>query len=221
MNERLMNLLEAKIETKSLLKHPFYKDWTAGKLTISSLQEYAAQYYQFEAAFPTFLSAIHSRCPVPWVRQSLLDNLWDEEHGDRNHPALWLQFCKGLGLSADSVEKAHVFPETDGLVSTFRSIATSRPFPESIAAIYTYEQQVPKVAVQKIEGLKKFYGIEDSESLEFLSLHMGLDKEHAAAEARAISTSVSDAQQESAVLNAADQALDALWLFLDGVYQRC
>ncbi len=221
MNERLMNMLEDRIESKSLLKHPFYKDWTAGKLTLGSLQEYAAQYYQFEGAFPTFLSAIHSRCPVPWVRQAILDNLWDEEHGDRNHPALWLQFCKGLGLSASSVENAQAFPETRSLVSTFRTITTCRPYPESIAALYTYERQIPAVSIQKIEGLKKFYGIEDSQSLEFFTLHMGLDEEHAAAEARVISTYVASSQQKRAVLEAAEEALDALWLFLDGVYRRC
>ena len=221
MNQTLIERLDGKIEAKSLLKHPFYRDWTAGKLTLSSLQAYAAQYYQFEVAFPTFLSAIHSRCPVPWVRQVLLSNLWDEEHGGRNHPALWLRFCSGLGLGLDSVQKAQVFPETHGLVNTLRAIVASRPFPEGIAALYAYERQVPAVAARKVEGLREFYGIEDSASLEFFTLHMGLDEEHAASEARAIASHASEPHQELAVLDAADEALDALWRFLDGVYHRC
>ena len=78
--------LKAILEQKSMLKHPFYAEWTQGKLPMEKLQEYARQYYHFEASFPRFLSAIHTRTESPSVRQSLLDNLWDEEHGDRNHP---------------------------------------------------------------------------------------------------------------------------------------
>ena len=53
--------LDEAIEAKSLLKHPFYQAWSEGRLPIPMLQGYAAQYYHNELAFPTYLSAIHSR----------------------------------------------------------------------------------------------------------------------------------------------------------------
>ena len=49
--------IEAAITEKSLLKHPFYQAWNAGGLPLDALRQYAAQYYRFELAFPTFLSA--------------------------------------------------------------------------------------------------------------------------------------------------------------------
>jgi pyrroloquinoline-quinone synthase len=92
--------LDAIIDQRSLLKHPFYQAWTAGTLPLEALREYAKQYFHFEAAFPTFLSAVHARMEPGAARQAVLQNLWDAEHGERNHLALWLQFCESLGLAA-------------------------------------------------------------------------------------------------------------------------
>ena len=103
MTEQFTETVDAIIDERSLLKHPFYQAWTAGTLPLDTLREYAKQYFHFEAAFPTFLSAMHARCEPGATRQALLENLWDEEHGADNHLALWLRFCDGLGLDADDV----------------------------------------------------------------------------------------------------------------------
>ena len=73
-------------------------------MSIEDLQIYAGKYYFFEGNFPLFLSVIHSKCEDLEVRQSLRGNLWDEEHGEVNHLAMWLDFCAGLGLERDLVE---------------------------------------------------------------------------------------------------------------------
>jgi pyrroloquinoline-quinone synthase len=70
-----------------------------------SLKQYAKEYFHFEAMYPTFLSAVHSRCSDRKARQLLLDNLWDEEHGEENHVELWLRFCDALGLDREEVDK--------------------------------------------------------------------------------------------------------------------
>ena len=91
--------INAVLAEKSMLNHPFYVDWSKGELSRERLEEYARQYYHFEVAFPRFLSAIHTRTESPQIRQLILDNLWDEEHGERNHPVLWLEFAGALGVS--------------------------------------------------------------------------------------------------------------------------
>ena len=45
-NTELLAKIDAAIAEKSLLKHPFYQDWQAGKLSRKALQLYAAQYYK-------------------------------------------------------------------------------------------------------------------------------------------------------------------------------
>lgn len=212
--------LEARIREilaeRSLLKHPFYAEWSKGTLDRERLREYARQYYHFEAAFPRFLSAIHARTESPRIRQLLLDNLWDEEHGDRNHPALWLEFAAALGLTADEVVNAELRPETEALIAHYRRMSTEAPIAEALATLFAYEGQVPEIAWQKIKGLSEFYGFRPDQ-FEFFSVHLVADISHANAETESIRESCED---EAAVLAATRTACDRLWSFLDGCYAR-
>lgn len=219
MTSDLLSRINARIQQKSLLKHPFYQDWQAGKLTLDDLRVYAAQYYQFESNFPVMLSAIHSRCPVPAIRQIVLDNLWDEEHGERNHAFLWLQFAGALGLSKTQVEHADVLQQTQNLVDTLRAITRDGSYQEGLVAMYAYEAQVPAVATEKLRGLREFYGLTSPEATEFFALHSGLDVEHSNGEAQGIVAQPLTPEQERGVEVALERALDALWGFLDGVNQ--
>ena len=159
MNERLIDRLRRHIAARNLLDHPFYQDWRQGRLTIDDLRAYAGQYYHFEIRFPRFLSAIHSRCPDREVRQDILSNLWDEEHGERNHRALWLDFCAGTGLGSTEAETTSLQPGTLALLDTYTGICSTRSFQEGLAAVYAYEVQVPQIAAEKLAGLKNLYGI--------------------------------------------------------------
>jgi pyrroloquinoline-quinone synthase len=212
------NTLEARIqavlEAKSLLKHPFYTEWTKGTLPIERLREYARQYYHFEAAFPRFLSAIHARTESAEIRQLLLDNLWDEEHGDRNHPALWLEFAAALGVKGEEVKSAILRPETAALIAHFSAASEKAPLAEALATLFAYEGQVPKVAWQKIKGLSDHYGF-TPDQFEFFSVHLVSDVAHAGAEMRAIQTSTCD---DDGVIAAVEVSCDRLLSFLDGCY---
>ena len=46
----LLNRLDAMINERHLLTHPFYTRWNEGTLPMEALQEYARQYYAFESA---------------------------------------------------------------------------------------------------------------------------------------------------------------------------
>lgn len=219
MTETLLNRLDQLIENKSLLNHPFYQAWQAGELRIEDLQIYANQYYFFEANFPRFLSAIHSKCDDREARQSILDNLWDEEHGQLNHRAMWLNFCAGLGLDKEQVEFTEIQPKTQELLDTYFNTCNQGSSSEGLAAMYAYEAQVPQVALEKIRGLKEFYGIDSPEALQFFEVHGVLDEEHSAKEAEGIVSQTSP-ETEVQVEQALQSALDAWWGFLDGIEEQ-
>lgn len=214
----LIETLDAIIAERSLLKHPFYQAWNEGTLPIEKMREYAKQYFHFEAAFPTFLSAIHSRCESPAIRQSVLENLWDEEYGPDNHVALWLRFCEGLGLDESEVRGSVPNPETSALVDGFRSVCFTKSPAEGLAAMYTYESQAPEIARQKIAGLARNYGIADERTVSFFRVHQEADVAHSGAEREAIEASVRTDAERAAVEEAVRVAADRLWLFLDGAY---
>lgn len=208
--------IRAVLDEKSLLKHPFYVEWSKGALPLERLQEYARQYFHFEAAFPRFLSAIHTRAESPAIRQHLLQNLWDEEHGERNHVALWLEFAAALGVDPEEVRRSRPLPETAALVEHFRTVSENAPIGEALATLFAYEGQVPRVAWEKMRGLTEHYGMQPAQ-FEFFSVHLIADVAHSGSEMAAIAeTSGADTGR---VVEATERACDRLLGFLDGCYR--
>ena len=208
--------LNQQLNPKNLLEHAFYKTyWSMGKLTRDNLGFYAMQYFHHVDAFPRYVSATHANCNHLPTRQILLDNLIDEESGEENHPELWLRFAEALGKNRNSMEEP--LPETESLVATFLSLAQSS-YAEGLGALYAYERQIPEVAQSKIQGLKKFYGISDQESIKFFKVHIEADQWHSQ-EVAALLQQLSSHDQEKATA-AAQKAANALWNFLSGVQRE-
>lgn len=215
---KIIGTLDAIIAQRSLLKHPFYQSWSVGTLPLPTLREYAKQYFHFEAAFPTFLSALHSRCAPGALRQAILDNLYDEEHGTENHLALWLRFCEALDLTEPEVRCSTPFAETRQLVEGFREACRKRSVAEGLAMLYAYESQAPQIAREKIVGLKLYYGIEEPSVLSFFAVHQELDAHHANAEREGIWAFAKDGADVSDLQQATQVGSELLWRFLDGAY---
>ena len=213
----LLERIDALIAERHLLKHPFYAKWREGTLSREALQEYARQYYAFESTFPRLLSALHTRSDRPDVRQSLLDNLWDEEHGEVNHAELWLRFGEGIGAERPSVHSADLNSGTRALLDSYWSSVSNGPIAAGIAALYAYEGQVPEVATEKIRGLVEQYGVDDPRTLAFFTVHSTLDVEHSGAERSMIADLAPTRADEEAALASTRAALDAWWGFLDAV----
>jgi pyrroloquinoline-quinone synthase len=213
----LLERIDALIAERHLLTHPFYTKWREGTLSREALQEYARQYYAFESTFPRLLSALHTRSDDAAVRQSILDNLWDEEHGEVNHVELWLRFAEGIGVERDDVRSASRNDGTKQLLSSYWSAVTDAPLAAGVAALYAYEGQVPEVATEKINGLRDRYGVDDPRTLSFFTVHSTLDVEHSGAEREMISSLATTEADEEAAVAATRAALDAWWGFLSAV----
>jgi pyrroloquinoline-quinone synthase len=213
----LIDRLDQLIDSRHLLTHPFYTKWTAGTLPKERMQEYARQYFAFESSFPRFLSAMHSREESAEVRQQLLDNLWDEEHGESNHAELWLRFAEGIGVDREDVKSAARNDATQALVDMYTEICREAPVAEGVAALYAYERQVPEVAGSKIDGLKKHYGIDDQRTLEFFVLHGELDVDHSAAEREMLRSLIASSADPDGIERATDRATQTWWNFLSAV----
>jgi pyrroloquinoline-quinone synthase len=209
-------LAEAVMEY-SMLKHPFYVAWSEGKLSKAVLAEYAKQYYAHVRAFPTYVSAVHSRCEDVSIRQELLENLIEEERGDENHPELWLRFAEGLGIARETVKNAELLDSTTASVARLKSLTQRADYREGLAALYAYESQIPEVARTKREGLKSFYGIADERAVSFFRVHEGIDIVHQQVERNILSKHCRTADDQLKAVEAAKESAKALWEFLDGV----
>ncbi|HET6276888.1 MAG TPA: CADD family putative folate metabolism protein [Candidatus Cybelea sp.] len=214
------------IDDRHLLKHPFYVAWTNGELSLEQLRGYAGQYLHHVLAEPTYLSAVHSNTPHfasngtsdLYARQTILQNLVDEELGPKNHPELWKRFARALGLSDRDLAATIALPATQRLIETFSDLCRNRPYYAGLAALHAFESQVPAIAAVKIEGLRRFYGIDDPDAYEFFSVHAKADVWHSAEEWKLIERAAGTLEERAEVLAATQAACDALWSFLDEVY---
>ena len=214
-----LTAIDEQIAGRSLLTHPFYQAWTRGELTAAALKDYAIQYYRHVEAFPTYLSALHSHTEDAATRRQILQNLMDEEAGSPNHPELWMQFAGAVGASEDEVKSAQPWDETRNLVDAFRRLCRNGSTAEGLATLYSYESQIPAVAASKIDGLKRFYGHDTPQALQYFVVHEEADIEHSAVERRLLEQHVSDVNADS-VKRASAMALEAMWEMLSGVCRR-
>ena len=221
--EKFIEEVNAAIEKKSLLDHPFYQKWNEGKLTAEELKEYAKQYYHFVKHFPRFVSCVHSNCDDVNTRKILLENLADEEGfktGIEDHPRLWINFAASLGLTEAEVKAAEPIREVEDLVDGMYELTRSPEFTLGLAALYAYESQVPKISRTKIDGLKKFYGIDSEKAIEFFKVHEEADIYHSRDEMEIMNNTNRSHEDQKRLINTVDESATLMWNFLDGVYKN-
>lgn len=205
-----------------LLKHPFYQAWTRGELSREQLRHYAIQYFPHVRGFPRFVSAVHSQCESDEARKSIFLNLAEEEGiGGDPHPELWLRFAEALGATRKQVSDATFGTRAQALADTYHQLCRSS-YAEGLGALIAYESQSAEIAITKLEGLARFYGITDESSTAFFSVHGKADRLHTDVCLKLVDA-LPEVEREHA-LSAARVAAQALWDFLTEVYEdqkRC
>jgi pyrroloquinoline-quinone synthase len=218
--------LDTRIANYDLLCHPFYQAWSAGRLTVNDLQEYAQDYYHHVEAFPSYLAAFGLRLEEGELRQAVLANMCDEKGGEGRpgrdsvaHAELWLDFAEGMG-SGRNLEGHTPAPEIRQLIRHFHQVASDSSPEDALAAFYTYESQVPRIAQEKERGLREMYGA-DRKTCGYFSLHATADVHHARVWRTQLEKRIAvHPEAGSAALNAAETTAHLLWQALDGMEAR-
>jgi pyrroloquinoline-quinone synthase len=207
--------LDQRIEERHLLKHPFYRAWTEGRLAREQLALYAEQYYQHVRAFPVHLACLAARADDN-LRALVAENLAEELDPANPHPALWRRFARAVGAREEALDAAPPLPGVAALLATFEELAGRGSMAQAVAAFYAYEAQVPEIAAQKIAGLRRFYGISAPQALAYFAVHEEADVRHRAQWRSWLAAR--PATDSAAALAAAERVLRALWGALDAVY---
>jgi pyrroloquinoline-quinone synthase len=199
-----------------LLAHPWYRKWECGELPVESLRTYAREYYWQVAAFPRYLSRLHSQLETLEERRVVLGNLLEEEDPKAPHPELWLDFAEALGLDRASVRSGEPGPAARALVDEFRSLVASSP-EEGLGAILAYESQVPEVARFKSKALQEHYleGSRAERGTRFFRVHEAADVWHTETLSELVEALPEERKEKAR--QAATRACSALWRFLDAM----
>lgn len=216
-SQAFLAALEERIARYDLLCHPYYRAWSAGELTRDDLRQYATDYYHHVAAFPAYLSGLHTRLEDGATRRAVLQNLCEEEIQGRPHSEMWLDFAEGMGANRDAVRATAPMAEVAGLIRHFRRVASEGLTAEALATFYAYESQIPRIAKQKADGLAERYGA-DKRTCGYFALHQHADVEHAQVWRGLLAEQIeAHPEQAQQALDAAENAAKALWNVLDGM----
>ena len=224
--EDFFRQLEARIAKYDLLCHPFYKAWSAGRLTRDDLREYAQDYYHHVEAFPSYLAALGLRLEEGELRSAVLANMCDEKgvegrEGKESvpHSELWLDFAEGMG-STRNLEWHSPAPEIRQLIRYFYRVASEGSAEDALAAFYAYESQVPRIAKEKESGLRQMYGADDK-TCGYFALHATADVYHSRVWHQELEKRIAvNPETANAALDAAEDSARMLWKALDGIEAR-
>lgn len=213
MKNLLIERIDYEIEKHSLLKHVFYQMWSEGKLTINHLQGYSKEYFQLVKVVPKFVENIFNVIADPSLKRAVGQNLKEESE----HIEPWIMFSTAMGVQRNDLTSYKGENETNMAVSTLSQL-TERSLEEAVAAMYAYEKELPKISKSKIDGLKKFYGVQSNEATKYLEIHEEVDLRHSEVWKNILKT-IPEEKQECA-LNAAISSLEAQNKLLDSVHKN-
>jgi pyrroloquinoline-quinone synthase len=213
MKNLLIERIDYEIEKHSLLKHVFYQMWSEGKLTINHLQGYSKEYFQLVKVVPKFVENIFNVITDPSLKRAIGQNLKEESE----HIEPWIMFSTAMGVQRNDLTSYKGENETNMAVSTLSQL-TERSLEEAVAAMYAYEKELPKISKSKIEGLKRFYGVQSNEATKYLEIHEEVDLRHSEVW-KSILKTIPEEKQECA-LNATISSLEAQNKLLDSVHKK-
>ena len=202
MNSRTWERIERSRERWDVLRHPFYRRWSAGELTADELARYSGQYrYAVEAIAELSESAADALPQRPELRAHAAE--------ERDHVELWDGFVDAAGGRTDDAPT----PETSACVHAWTAPATAA---EALVRLYAIESGQPEISRTKRAGLVDRYGYTDGDGTEYFRVHQGRDVEHAAEVRELIAELGADADEDRLVA-ASEAAFRANWRLLDGV----
>jgi pyrroloquinoline-quinone synthase len=202
LTQRTWDRIESARERWNVLRHPFYRRWSAGELSGEELARYSGQYRHAVQAIAEVSDAIADAAPErPELRRHAAE--------EREHVALWDGFVAAAGGSAND-------PATVETAECVRSWAADHDLLGRLVTLYAIESGQPEISRTKREGLVGPYGFADGEGTAYFQLHEARDAEHAA-EARALIEELAGEGDEERLAAEAEAAFRANWRLLDGV----
>jgi pyrroloquinoline-quinone synthase len=202
VSETIWERIERSRARWDVLRHPFYRRWSAGELQPEELARYSGQYRHAVVAIATMSAGAAEQASD---RADLRRHAAEEV----GHVRLWDGFVEaargdvGDAPTPETRECVRTWTADDGLVLT-------------LARLYAIESGQPEISRIKRQGLLGSYGYADGAGTAYFRVHEGRDAEHAGEVRELLEELVSDGDADR-VVAAAESAMRANWRLLDGV----
>lgn len=218
--QTFIHALEEEILHHEAVHHPFLRRFSSEKLTIEQIQTFGLQHYQLVKVFVNYMTNLLPKIPDKDAAD-LFRTVFDDEFGQhtifRSHPALYRNFLKALGLPDEAWGRVKLLPETSRFIEGHKEITRGKDFLAALGAVGPgHEFSIPTMFTYLIEGLKKNTGLTE-ENIEYFSLHVIEDKEHAVVFNKLISRHVEIEEGQKRLRDGALQSLAYRKTFWDGL----
>jgi pyrroloquinoline quinone (PQQ) biosynthesis protein C len=227
--EQLLAVMERK-------DHWAWSAFTSGRVAKDLLHyHFEQEYATYVRDFPIMVGRAYVRCPIPAIRRSLAENLYEEETGGlvagSPHPELFLEYARGLSMDLDRFEKVQLLPAAKQY-RNYLDDATQRYGWEIAAAIVTIfvegtkderaaidlSTPAPALALEE-HPLVKHYGMA-IEHLALTKAHRQVEGHHRASAWAGILDHVTPTRR-GPVVRAMNEALERWFLYRDAVAEIC
>ena len=189
--------------------------WSAGSLSIEDMRGYSKEYFQLVKAVPTLVGNVLARVTPELERKyapsAIIRHNLEEEKG---HVPPWVSFAESIGVAHDELYGYKCSIKTQDAIAKMTEL-TLGSFAAGVSTLYAYEKQLPEISTKKIEGLVKFYGVQNDRALNYFKIHEKVDIEHA--ELWRCLLDLTPGSQRGIILDAASTSLKCQNMILDGV----
>jgi len=226
--EQMLSVMEGK-------NHWAWPLFTSGRVAKERLHfHFEQEYATYVRDFPVMVGRAYVRCPIPAIRRSLAENLYEEETGGlvagSPHPLLFLEYPRGLGMDLKRFEHVQLLPAAERY-RNFLDDATQHYGWDIAAAIVTIfvegnsdergaltrGNQAP--APLEEHPLVKYYGL-SIERLALTKAHRQVEGSHRQAAWSALLENVAP-MRRGAVVRTMIDALDFWLKYRDQVAEIC
>jgi pyrroloquinoline quinone (PQQ) biosynthesis protein C len=206
--------------TERVLRHPFLVGCADGTITISQLRAFLVQHGKYSKYFTRYLCALISQFEDGEDVVRLAENLTEELGFIPNtdvrtpHSRIYANMLKDFGIDIDAYP---INPETQNLIDTMFMLCRQ---PRGIAGLGAMclgaEALVPSVYARLVDGFRHC-GF-DSQGLEFFTLHIDCDDDHAATMQEILTRQTESFPADGVrALNAGEIAVSARLRFFDAL----
>jgi diaminobutyrate-2-oxoglutarate transaminase/pyrroloquinoline-quinone synthase len=198
--------------------HPFLRRFSREALRPAQLQAFGLQHYQLVRVFTTYMTHLIARMP-DWT--AALRPVLDDEFGQytifRSHVHLYRTFLKALGLKDEDWGRADLAPQTKAFIDAHLQLTREGDILMALGAIGPgHESSIPVMFPFLLEGLRRNSCLSERE-LEYFTMHIKEDKEHAVAFNTLIQREARGPQALERVAAGAAYSLDLRHKFWDGL----
>jgi pyrroloquinoline-quinone synthase len=211
----------ASVFVERLLRHPFLVRCGDGTVTVGELREFLVQQGKYSSYFTRYLCALISHLEhgddVLRLAGNLAEELGYGRSGQTPHSRIYADMLRGFGLA---LESHPTYPETQNLIDTMFMLCRQPGGTAGLGALCLgAEAVVPAVYARIIEGFR-WCGV-DMDRLQFFSLHVECDDDHARTMREIITRRVSSSRSSRiSALSAGEIAINARLRFFDALVKE-